>query len=186
VFEANDSENFAESVEETAEVRFDLCDNLDEEETPVETKQSTAAVEWDVRSAPQTTFDFTSDSTLEETHETLASTENNEEPEVIRHQLDDEAEDTPKSYRIQSTVLPEEQVKRSEERAAKIQEITSKIQNAENISEYETQPAYLRRDIEVQDEKPSEENNVSRFGLSSSDQGESGLRNNSYLHDNVD
>lgn len=186
VFEANDSENFAESVEETAEVRFDLCDNLDEEETPVETKQSSAAVEWDVRSAPQTTFDFTSDSTMEETRETLASTENNAEPEVIRHQLDDEAEDTPKSYRIQSTVLPEEQVKRSEERAAKIQEITSKIQNAENISEYETQPAYLRRDIEVQDEKPSEENNVSRFGLSSSDQGESGLRNNSYLHDNVD
>lgn len=44
----------------------------------------------------------------------------------------------------------------------------------------------MRRNFNVNDETPSKENNVSRFGLSNDSNGDSGLRNNSYLHDNVD
>jgi hypothetical protein len=76
-------------------------------------------------------------------------------------------------------VLPEEIARRNEVRASKIQEITSRIQNAESIAEYESQPAYLRRNVEVSDERPSQENNISRFGLSGSGNGDSGLRSNS-------
>jgi len=165
---------------EKEEVKYDLFDDeLTEEPSFV-----TPSLEWEVQPTEQPTFDFTS----EPVHVTTPSStvQPTTEQEVIRHQLDDEADESPKSYRIQSTVLPEEIARRNEERVSKIQEITSRIQNAESIAEYESQPAYLRRNVEVNDERPSQDNNVSRFGLSGSGNGDSGLRNNSYLHDNVD
>ena len=162
------------------EVKFNLFDD----ESPEDTNTLTPSLEWEVQPTVQPTFDFSSEPIAPVTpvHEPV----NTVEPGVIRHQLDDDTEEAPKNYRIQSTVLPEEIAKRNEERAFKIQEITSRIQNAESIAEYESQPAYLRRNIEINSEKPSQDNNVSRFGLSGSGNGDSGLRNNSYLHDNVD
>ena len=165
---------------EKEEVKYDLFDDeLTEEPSFV-----APSLEWEVQPTEQPTFDFSS----EPVHVTTPSStvQPSAEQEVIRHQLDDEADETPKSYRIQSTVLPEEIARRNEERVSKIQEITSRIQNAESIAEYESQPAYLRRNVEVKDERPSQDNNVSRFGLSGSGNGDTGLRSNSYLHDNVD
>jgi cell division protein FtsZ len=165
---------------EKEEVKYDLFDDeLTEEPSFV-----APSLEWEVQPTEQPTFDFTS----EPVHVTTPSStvQPTTEQEVIRHQLDDEVDESPKSYRIQSTVLPEEIARRNEERVSKIQEITSRIQNAESIAEYESQPAYLRRNVEVNDERPSQDNNVSRFGLSGSGNGDTGLRSNSYLHDNVD
>jgi len=162
------------------EVKFDLF----EDEVCEEPTFETPSLEWEVQATEQPTFDFTSEPTIATAP--VVEPQYSGEQEVIRHQLDDEAEEAPKSYRIQSTVLPEEIARRNEVRASKIQEITSRIQNAESIAEYESQPAYLRRNVEVSDERPSQENNISRFGLSGSGNGDSGLRSNSYLHDNVD
>ncbi|MEY3049084.1 MAG: hypothetical protein RL365_1122 [Bacteroidota bacterium] len=165
---------------EKEEVKYDLFDD----EITDEPSFVAPSLEWEVQPTEQPTFDFSS----EPVHVTTPSStlQPTTEQEVIRHQLDDEADESPKSYRIQSTVLPEEIARRNEERVSKIQEITSRIQNAESIAEYESQPAYLRRNVEVKDERPSQDNNVSRFGLSGSGNGDAGLRSNSYLHDNVD
>lgn len=162
------------------EVKYELFDDeLTEEPAFV-----APSLEWEVQATEQPAFDFTS--APEQVSTPSATVQPTSEQEVIRHQLDDESEEAPKSYRIQSTVLPEEIARRNEERVSKIQEITSRIQNAESIAEYESQPAYLRRNVEVKDERPSQDNNVSRFGLSGSGNGDAGLRSNSYLHDNVD
>lgn len=164
------------------EVKYELFDDeLTEEPSPAFVAPS---LEWEVQATEQPVFDFTSEPVPVSTPS--ATVQPTAEQEVIRHQLDDESEEAPKSYRIQSTVLPEEIARRNEERVSKIQEITSRIQNAESIAEYESQPAYLRRNVEVKDERPSQDNNVSRFGLSGSGNGDAGLRSNSYLHDNVD
>jgi cell division protein FtsZ len=109
----------------------------------------------------------------------------NQEPEIIRYNLQDDLNES-SNVRTQPLLSPEEVQRRNDERVAKIQEITAKIQNSENLSEYETQPAYLRRNVEIRDEKPSEEQRISRFGLSDGSNGESGLGKNSFLHDNVD
>jgi len=165
---------------EKEEVKYDLFDD----EITDEPSFVAPSLEWEVQPTEQPTFDFTSEQVQVTTPS--STVQPTTEQEVIRHQLDDEAEESPKSYRIQSTVLPEEIARRNEERVSKIQEITSRIQNAESIAEYESQPAYLRRNVEVKDERPSQDNNVSRFGLSGSGNGDTGLRSNSYLHDNVD
>jgi cell division protein FtsZ len=165
---------------EKEEVKYDLFDD----EITDEPSFVAPSLEWEVQPTEQPTFDFTSEPVQVITPS--STVQPTTEQEVIRHQLDDEADESPKSYRIQSTVLPEEIARRNEDRVSKIQEITSRIQNAESIAEYESQPAYLRRNVEVKDERPSQDNNVSRFGLSGSGNGDTGLRSNSYLHDNVD
>ncbi len=174
--EVQEDATFTEENPIRKEVKFDLFDD----ESTEATETNAESLEWEV----QPTFDFSSEPMASGTP--ANEPESTVEPGVIRHQLEDDSEEAPKNYRIQSTVLPEEIAKRNEERANKIQEITSRIQNAESIAEYESQPAYLRRNVEITSEKPSQENNISRFGLSSSSNGESGLKNNTYLHDNVD
>ncbi|MFM1809656.1 MAG: hypothetical protein RLZZ382_881 [Bacteroidota bacterium] len=165
---------------EKEEVKYDLFDD----EITEEPSFVAPSLEWEVQPTEQPIFDFSSEPVQVTTPS--STVQPSAEQEVIRHQLDDEADESPRSYRIQSTVLPEEIARRNEERVSKIQEITSRIQNAESIAEYESQPAYLRRNVEVKDERPSQDNNVSRFGLSGSGNGDTGLRSNSYLHDNVD
>ena len=172
----------APETNQREEVKYELFDDELTEEPS--TAFVAPSLEWEVQATEQPTFDFTSEPVPVTTPSSTVQPE--AEQEVIRHQLDDESEEAPKSYRIQSTVLPEEIARRNEERVSKIQEITSRIQNAESIAEYESQPAYLRRNVEVNDERPSQDNNVSRFGLSGSGNGDAGLRSNSYLHDNVD
>lgn len=61
-------------------------------------------------------------------------------------------------------------------------------QQLSNIDELETQPAYLRKRIELDKTKPSEEDKISRFSLSD-DEENGGVKlsdNNRYLHENVD
>ncbi len=57
-----------------------------------------------------------------------------------------------------------------------------------NIEDLENQPAYLRKNIQIDDSKPSEEKRVSKFSLSD-DAEDGGVKlsdNNRYLHENVD
>jgi len=170
------SEALNQETEEVSEIRMDLFDGFD----GLSAKNEEGIVEWEVNAVQEG-----SEAPTNATNP-VATLAPEEAPEVIRHILEDDLEERVKSHRIQSTVLPEETQRRNEARLTRIQEITSAIQNSENIAEYESEPAYVRRNIDVKDETPSKENRVSRFGLSSNDNGDSGLKNNSYLHDNVD
>jgi len=170
------SEALNQETEEVSEIRMDLFDGFD----GLSAKNEEGIVEWEVNAVQE------GSEALTNATNPVATLAPEEAPEVIRHILEDDLEERVKSHRIQSTVLPEETQRRNEARLTRIQEITSAIQNAENIAEYESEPAYVRRNIDVKDETPSKENRVSRFGLSSNDNGDSGLKNNSYLHDNVD
>ncbi len=56
-----------------------------------------------------------------------------------------------------------------------------------NIEDLENQPAYMRKNIKLDDTKPSEEKKISKFSLDDLEDG--GVRlsdNNRYLHENVD
>jgi cell division protein FtsZ len=176
-FEAPLATNAFETLcEETVDVRMDLFDGLSE----TTDQNEEGIVEWEVNDVQENI------APMPQSMDQSTAVAPEETPVVIRHILEDDLEERVKSHRIQSTVLPEETQRRNEERLARLQHITSAIQNAENITEYESEPAYVRRNVDVKDETPSREIRVSRFGLSSNDNGDSGLRNNSYLHDNVD
>ncbi len=123
--------------------------------------------------------------TFDVNHESNPKTEVIEEPIIVRHQLEDEPSAAVNLNSSQNPVNTAEQLRRTEEYKAKLQSYTQKLKGADGIAEFENEPAYVRRNIQINQSTPSTENNVSRFGLSDDSSG-SGLRNNNFLHDNVD
>lgn len=86
---------------------------------------------------------------------------------------------------IKSAPSQEDQIRINAERMQRIQEYTQKLKKADGLAELEKEPAFLRRNIQLDNSKPSIESSNSRFGVSGN--GENNLRsNNSFLHDNVD
>ncbi len=110
------------------------------------------------------------------------------EPEKIVHQLDSDDVynlEQATTRNVKSAPSQEEQIKLNAERMQRIQAYTQKLKKADGLSELEKEPAFMRRNIQLDNSKPSVENNNSRFGVSGN--GENNLRsNNSFLHDNVD
>jgi cell division protein FtsZ len=106
---------------------------------------------------------------------------------VVRHVLEDDNNEKVNldTVTAKSILSPEEQQRRNQERLSKIQDYTSKLKKAEGITEFENEPAYVRRNIQLDNSQKSTQETVSRFGLTEDETGTS-LRNNNFLHDNVD
>jgi cell division protein FtsZ len=120
---------------------------------------------------------------------TLFDSPVNSEPtkvEVVRHMLEDDTIEKLSFEQTKKVLSPEEQQRKAQERVSKIQEYTAKLKKAEGITEFENEPAFVRRNISLNQSTPSTEESYSRFGLSSDSEGRTGLRNNNFLHDNVD
>lgn len=84
-----------------------------------------------------------------------------------------------------------EQQKLAQDRLDRLKNLSSKLKSPSGVADLENEPAYKRRNVNLDDVPHSSESNVSKFTLSEeeSENGEksTGLReNNSFLHDNVD
>jgi cell division protein FtsZ len=67
------------------------------------------------------------------------------------------------------------------------EQLYNKADSNESIDELENEPAYVRKKVKIDDSKPSEESNISKYSLSEDEEKNSRLReDNAYLHDNVD
>ncbi len=110
------------------------------------------------------------------------------ESEVKKYMLEDEKEADISIENVdnRNALSPEQQQKKNQERLSRIQEYTAKLRKADGIAQFENEPAYIRRKIELNNTKHSEEENMSRYGLSEGEDGISLKGNNSFLHDNVD
>lgn len=129
-------------------------------------------------SAPQQTFSF----------DLPNSTPSQAEGKTV-HTLDDELSESFNLEDSQKTAKPlsaEEQQLRNRERLMKIQEYTQKLKKADGLQELESEPAFKRRNIELDESVPSQEDSVSRFSVSKGEDGSFLNSNNSFLHDNVD
>ncbi len=81
----------------------------------------------------------------------------------------------------------EEQRKKSQERIEKLKQLSYKLRTSSGISELENEPAYKRRNVELENTQHSSESSQSRFTLSQGEDKKGELKeNNSFLHDNVD
>jgi cell division protein FtsZ len=113
--------------------------------------------------------------------------DNLEEKEVVRFVLQDDSEEklNLESVNARPVLSPEEQQRRTQERLSKIQDYTSKLKKAEGITEFENEPAFVRRNINLDMSNKSSEENIGRYGVGRDENGGI-LRNNNFLHDNVD
>ena len=94
-------------------------------------------------------------------------------------------------------ITPEEKEKKLAERVRNLKDTHEKLrkggyipgQENDEIEELENVPAYVRKKIPIDQEKHSEDEEVSRYRLTDEGEGEEGPKlksDNSYLHDNVD
>jgi len=80
----------------------------------------------------------------------------------------------------------EEQLRKTKERILRLKELSMKLKSANGLQELESEPAYRRKQMALEDVPHSSTSQVSRFTLSTED-GITEIRsNNSFLHDNVD
>ncbi|NOQ71318.1 MAG: cell division protein FtsZ [Crocinitomix sp.] len=145
-----------------------------------------------VEDKPQTeiNWSFSSESAKSEAPPKTPKVEAVDADEVVRHYLTDDLEEKVEMTTIKpKQVLPqEEQQARAKERMERIQAYTSKLKSSTGISDLEKEPAYKRKNIQIDDLPHSSEESMSKFTLSGESDGEAGglKDNNSFLHDNVD
>lgn len=88
---------------------------------------------------------------------------------------------------IIAKVQNDEQLKKAQDRVAKLKELSFKLKSPNGLSELENEPAYKRRNINLDSTPHSSESQVSRYTLSENDEKKVEIKpNNSFLHDNVD
>ena len=86
----------------------------------------------------------------------------------------------------QSEDAVEEQLRKSRERIMRLKDLSMKLRTANGLQELESEPAYKRKQMSLDQVPHSSESQVSRFTLSN-EEGITEIRpNNSFLHDNVD
>lgn len=158
-------------------------------ETPIEPVISnTVAPEIKMEEAPvekQEPIEF--DWKISDVSNEMPSTAEPKKEGVIVHHLEIENEEKMSLDNSASrTILsPEEQQRKTQERMSRIHDLTMKLKKSEGIAEFENEPAYVRRNIQLDNSKPSTEQPFSRFGLAEEDN-KGVLRSNNFLHDNVD
>jgi len=81
----------------------------------------------------------------------------------------------------------EDQLRKSKERILRLKDLSMKLRTTNGLQELENEPAYKRKQMQLQQVQHSSESQVSRFTLSNDEDGTTEIRpNNSFLHDNVD
>lgn len=114
--------------------------------------------------------------------------------EVTRYSLDGEvAEEMPVSEHknevadtTHTPIDPADAKRISEERIERIRQYTSSIRNADGLNKFENEPAFIRKKLDLDEVKYSEEER-SRYSIHPDSNSNGRLNNNnSFLHDNVD
>jgi cell division protein FtsZ len=124
-----------------------------------------------------TTFEFED---LEEAKARLRPKTREDRPSYRQSFLENEAEARRESQRL-------EMATRDEERREALRNRTElpKLSNPKVVNELENQPAYLRRNIQLDNVAPSDQPEMSRWSIGD-DEAAPLRRENRYLHDNVD
>jgi len=112
------------------------------------------------------------------------SIRNKTEENVFENVVENKEEEENK---IIAKVANDEQMKKAQDRVAKLKELSFKLKSPNGLSELENEPAYKRRNVNLDSTPHSSESQVSRYTLSENEEKKVEIKpNNSFLHDNVD
>lgn len=175
--------------EKTSSITYDLFDSeiySDDSFVPERESNTTIFDFTESDSVNSDTFVSSEDKATESVDDSIPTLVSEQTPpQIIRHILEDDEMDNVDIENSRAILSTDEQQRRTDEKMAKIQEYTDKLKKADGIAQFENEPAFVRRNVQLNNETPSTRSTTSRFGLSDDSSG-SGLRNNDFLHDNVD
>ncbi|HOH84885.1 MAG TPA: hypothetical protein PLI16_09770, partial [Bacteroidales bacterium] len=72
------------------------------------------------------------------------------------------------------------------DRVANLRAMSLKIKNKDGLEEIENTPAYIRRKVQLENNKPSSDSEISDLSIGSEDGDKPGIKKNPYIHDNPD
>jgi len=162
----NGNKNKSGQEPENSVIRHTLI----EEEAPVQENKQETGFEFEIKVA-ETDFVF----------ETPAEVFNNDAEPLAEETIEPGADDDKSDDSI------EDQLKKSKERILRLKDLSMKLRTSNGLQELENEPAYKRKQMQLQQVQHSSESQVSRFTLSNDEDGSTEIKpNNSFLHDNVD
>ena len=159
------------------------------EETPVAQVETTSEVTEEVvesKEEKQVTFEFEITNTNVVTEEPFIV---NKVAEVVEEPVmkTEPVVEAKEENSFISKIQDDEQLKKAQDRVAKLKELSFKLKSPNGLSELENEPAYKRRNVNLDSTPHSSESQVSRYTLSEGDDKKVEIKpNNSFLHDNVD
>lgn len=116
-------------------------------------------------------------------------------PSVFHFEVPSQLNETPPNSQVQDAVIDEahktpeyfeSQLSKTKERIMRLKELSMKLRTSNGLQEMETEPAYKRKQMSLDNVPHSSESQVSRFTLSVEEGNAQIKPNNSFLHDNVD
>ena len=115
-------------------------------------------------------------------------TESFEEPFIFSNKEEEKIIANEESEKdITAKVENDEQLRKAQDRVAKLKALSHKLKTPNGLAELENEPAYKRRNINLATTPHSSESQVSRYTLTEGDDKKVEIKpNNSFLHDNVD
>ena len=121
----------------------------------------------------------------EKGNKVIYSLETEESAEDVIFDLKDDIEKE-EYTQINHGISAEQMALRSRQRMERLREITVKLRTPSGLTDLESEPAYKRRDVELDDVSHSSESDTSSYVLGEDDDKNIGLKPNNFLHDNVD
>ena len=210
VYDLENDETVVDRVEEEEEEANDSSVEFDTDETP----QATLNFELDVEtptlnfsleeeeSSEESPIDFPIQSENPQPQKEVISEvveeDNVDEDEVVVHtlQMEEEAEEVITELKdevekdeftqINHGISAEQMALRSRQRMDRLREITMKLRTPSGLTDLESEPAYKRREVELDDVAHSSESEASNYVLGEDDDKNIGIKPNNFLHDNVD
>ena len=104
--------------------------------------------------------------------------------EVISEIKDEELKD--ELTQINHGVTAEQMAIRSRQRMDRLRNISMKLRTPSGLTDLENQPAYKRREVQLDNISHSSESNVSKYTLGKDSDDNPVIKPNNFLHDNVD
>jgi cell division protein FtsZ len=183
VVEEAPSEPFLKVVEEPVEFEFEVVNKIDEQATDIEEVPTISSLKIREEELP---LDEPVLMELGSNFNDIAAKSIEEAPAASLKHKEEIKEEVVMSDRPNRTEL----LARNKEREMKIREFTIKLKTPNGLSELENEPAYARKKISLDSAPHSSDSNISRYSLNESvdeaGQRKVELRENPFLHDNVD
>jgi cell division protein FtsZ len=173
--------------EEIKAVELPIVNKVEEEQKEEELFMFVKEVEEPVfeiqEEEKQTTFEFEITNSSLVTEESVLLNNFTQEPVAKTESIIESKEENTFIAKVQD----DEQLKKAQDRVAKLKELSFKLKSPNGLSELENEPAYKRRNINLDSTPHSSESQVSRYTLSENEDKKVEIKpNNSFLHDNVD
>jgi cell division protein FtsZ len=175
-------EPFIKVVENTIEVEFDVKNNIVDAEEDILSEEIPSLSSLKLNIQEELATDNPVYHNLGSNLGDILAQQSSEKPsDTLVHKEESLVSDRPNRTELMA---------RNKEREMRIREFTIKLKTPNGLNELENEPAYARKKISLDSPQHSSESNISRFSLNESTD-ENGqkrveLRDNPFLHDNVD